>query len=172
MKTIDEIINELAILKSDTTTYRYKYYLSDGKGNILLDESMSDEPNTRERFVKFKNDNPDFYVDYSGKFSLREVYRRGTEEIVGYVSEEKIHNTNNLDIAKALHMETYKLVLKELDVKDLESFNYYILENDKSYDFDNSNISKVISKIRYLDSVLSDYSSDEDFRKYLNKIIK
>jgi len=148
------------------TQYQYKYFFIDGDKITPVEKDPS-----RETFEKFRKDTG-FSFDYPGKVSYREFFK--DNELKGFVLEDKVKKkTQYSEDIKKLYEEAFAYIVKELDIQDVDNFEYF-LENENFFDFDlnMSNVTFYVNKINFLNDILRRYNSDKDFKQYLDKIIK
>ena len=75
--------------------------------------------------------------------------------------------------AEEIYEEIYNNVIEELCVKDINTFNYFIDKDGSGYDLlEKDPIIPIKSKASYLIKLMENYNDDEDFREFLDKIIK
>ena len=152
--------------------YDYAYYdlIED---SIVPNEKLNEKyGNSRKGYELFGKDNNEYGVGYSGQVSLRELYLRGTNEVVGYITETKKPSRPFIQEAESLYEEAFNKLVELLDVKDEENLNYYINDNN-SFDFlSKDRANEFTSKIYFLIETLEQYNNDEEFRKFFDKIIK
>jgi len=129
---------------------------------IWDDELNSTLGSTRKGYEKFDKG----LVSYSGEVSLRTVTKEGN--IVGYITETNL--TSN--VKSSMFREFYQMAKEEtyriLDVKDKESFDYWLEDSGKGISFEGFN--HYINGIKSLENVIEEYIEDEDFRRFLDKI--
>ena len=171
MKILKDYVNDIKdINKKDAFDYRYKYYELHGD-TLKLSKKCEVFGNDREGFEKFKSENNDSYVGPSGKISLREIKDSVSQRTIGYVTEEKVPGAGNISEAEKIYEELFNKVKSVLNVEDNEAFMFYILQGSPSFDF-RPTIDEYIHKARWLVDLYNNYKNDEEFRHFLDKIIK
>ena len=142
----------------------YKYI----KEIIWDTEAQEKFGDDRSGYEKFKNDsNYPGNISYSGEIDLRiRTAKDGT--ILGYLTEKKMtRNDSYLIIQKNLE-DAKEKTIEILQVKDIKNFDYWL--EGKMYSSSGAN--EMISSIEVLESIITTYAYDEDFKSYLDKIIK
>lgn len=176
---VKKLLKDLQGLSNKTIyNYDYKYYdlKMSSQGDILVPNEDANEKfgNSRKGYELFKKEHrEDLSIGYSGEISLRDVYIRDTNEVIGYVQEKKKSMRPYVEKAQEIYEEIYNNIVKELCVKDINTFNYFIEKDGPGYDlFEKDPIILIKSKASYLIELLENYNDDEDFREFLDKIIK
>jgi len=154
--------------------YDYTYYNLVGEDIVPNEDFNEKYGSTRKGYELFGKDNSNLLgVGYSGLVSLREVYVRDTLDLVGYITEAKRPMRPYLKEAEDLYESTLEDFKVALNVKDEESFKYYINENGPGYDLYNKDrVQNESRKIGYLVDLMEQYFEDDDFKKFFDKIIK
>jgi len=178
-KSLKDLLKELQELRNETIyIFDYKYYnlKISPHGDILVPDEESNEKfgNSRKGYELFKREHQEeLSIGYSGEISLREVYIRATNEVIGYVQEKKKSTRPYVEKAQEVYEEIYNNVIKELGVKDVETFNYFIERDGPGYDlFEKDPIMRKKSEASYIIELVQNYNECDEFRKYLDKIIK
>jgi len=170
------------IRKDNIYNYEYKYWTGT-KNRMYLDETLNDMyGQDRKGYEQYKNDSivlPDgtlsepgqIDVSYSGVTSLRTVTDRKTNKVIGYITETKLSDNPARDEAKIIFGKQLQAVMNHLEVHDVQSFMYYINQNMPQSDFRDT-VDTYLSQVRYLLELVNDYKEDEEFREFIDKIIK
>ena len=155
MRDINKEFNDLQKEFSKGDSYSYEYF----KTTVKDDERNHKYGTSRAGFDEFKKENQN--IDYPGSVSYR-VHNDG------FVLETRIHNSNELALrSKELYDSYYQDVLKALDVKDKDSFSFYV-DNIQILEMSSFQHYKGLSSA--LDEILKRYSEDDDFKNFLDKI--
>ena len=171
MKELVRYISDLKdISKKDAYDYQYRYYELQGE-DLVHSKRCEVFGNDRSGFEKFKKENDDSYVGYSGKVSLREVVDSVSKKIIGYVAEEKVPGEGNINNAEKIYEELFNKIKEALNVEDNEAFMFYVIQESPTFDFRPS-INEYLQKARWLLDLYDNYENDDEFRYFLDKIIK
>lgn len=169
---IKEILKEVNSKNAYLKNLKYTYYSLQGDDFVFNEDLNKEYSNNRTGFERFKNNNKDYSIQYSGEISLRKVFDNQTN-LVGMILEEKNKNQNFLFL-KEKYEEIKKEFIKEFNVQDLDSFEFYLEEIEKtellSLDF-NSSEKTYIYKIKNIYNIIENIEKDTDFKKYFLKII-
>jgi len=170
MKELEKLLKSLReIYKKDAWNYKYQYFTKSGKDIIYSEKFNKMFGDDRNGYEKYRKDNPDSYVEVSGKVSLREVKDNISNKTVGYITEEKLPGEGSIQRAREIYEETFNIVREILKVKDNESFMFYVIQNEPRYDFRPS-IEEYIQRTEWLVELVREYENNEEFRHFLNKI--
>lgn len=162
MKQFLEKLNNI-VRKNFKESYDYRYYLLDGE-NLILNKEKNNK--SRESFEEFKEE---YKVGIPGQISLRSYRDINTNEIIGYVAEEKIPDTKANEEIKKIYLEAYEEIISLLKIKDRECFEFYL--DAEVFDACCLELHFYPCRIRALIKLYERYNSEEDFKKYLQKII-
>jgi len=169
---IGKLLDKADKIKYDKIyNYEYSYFLKTPKGMVSDTETNHKYGNTREGYEKWKNDNPDLGMSYSGVVSVREMYKIDNQsDIVGYMFERKLPDKPWLDEIDKLFDEAWQEFCTELDVSDFDSVEYFLF-TDISSDWRNTGEDR-ISKFKILLSTIEKYNDPDetDFKKLFDKI--
>jgi hypothetical protein len=169
MKNFKSYLKEIqAIRKDSLNNYEYTYFNKTNNGMEYSVDVNRYFGTDRAGYEKFKQENPDSYVDHPTT-SLRSVVDRISGKTVGFITEKTLSSTPMRDEAKRLFDLQLEEVIRYLEVKDLDSFMYYIDEKTTTFDF-NDSVEIYRNKLSSLIDIIDEYENDEEFRKYLNKI--
>ena len=135
---------------------------------IWDDELQAKFGKTREGYDKYKNDySIKGHVAYGGFNDLREI--TDDNKIIGYLLEtKKSNNESYTELIKILN-NAKQATINLLNIKDLVAFDYYL--DTRGFNYYNST-NELIGKIEKLEEIIDDYNNEEDFKLYLDKIIK
>ena len=159
------------ISKEDAWNYEYDYFTIDGENLIKNSQVAEYFGKSREGFEKYREENPDSRISYSGEISLRAVFDRENDKVIGYITEKKIKNPKYLEKAKRLYEKQKEEVIKCLNIADIKNFNYYLDIYLVDFDF-NTNINTYARKISKLLDLVENYENDDDFKDFFDKIVK
>lgn len=161
---IKDMVNQF---KTDAIyNYDYEYYDVDNQGNLIKTNKFPNK--SRQDYEEFsRNPKNNVSFGYSGEVSLRAIYTRGSTEIIGYITEAKRPENNMFTEMNSLYMKAYKELVTILDVKDTKTFNIYM---KKYTDYAFSGVNQCINAINDLESFLTRYNNDPQFKKIVDKI--
>jgi hypothetical protein len=168
-------INELKkINMKKSFNYSYTYFdtqLINGNLSYIYSNNKNKiYGDTRKGFEKYKLDkNHELLIGYSGEISVRNIIKKNTNEIIGCIFETKLSNNDYIEQINQIYKELKEYTIKELNVIDIDSFNYYLSQNSV-YDF-NIKSSKEI-EINFLYDLIKEYNENIEFQKFFNKIIR
>lgn len=161
-----DILDELETLKSNSIyNYEYKYI----KEIIWDDERNSKYGNDRNGYEKYKQEDTNTYITFSGKTSLRIVEDRTTGEIVGYIAESECKDKSEKRIYELRDLAK-KEFYNALGVTNISEFEFWYNEYYGTCDFRNSSYTIVFNQIKQLINIVKRYNEDEDFKKFIDKI--
>lgn len=162
--TLQEQLQKIKLV-SPTSIDNYRYTLYNIEGlNIIKTDTLK----TRKDYEEYRRTSNQIQIQHSGENSLRSVKRNN--EIIGYILEEKPEYKVNIEYYKSIFQEVFDYIINELEIQDVDSFNYY-LDNFCNINFI---LNEMICKgsIEKLFEILDNYNNDIDYKKFLNKIIK
>jgi hypothetical protein len=169
MKEFNNYLQAAKSIHKDTLqNYEYVYYNKTPNGMEYNNDVNEYFGNTREGYEKFRQENPDSFVDYATT-SLRPVRDNVTKNVIGYITEKTLSCTPMRDEAKKLYKLQLQEVIDYLEVKDINSFMFYVDTNSENGSFGNDT-SLYISKISYLVDLIEEYEEDEEFKSFIDKI--
>lgn len=122
---------------------------------------------TRKGYDEYRKNNA-VRVSHSGKVSLREITI--DDEVVGYITETKRNNNPDYNIIYSQYELAKKELFKILDVKDIDNFNYWLMEEVSNHSGYGSCENTIISSIKCLEKIIISYNKDSSFKKYIDKI--
>ena len=181
MKTekIQEIIKRISeINKTLIYNYHYTYFdlapAGSPENSIISNGNLNEKFGpSRKGYELFKEEYDELRVGYSGITSMREIELRKTSEVIGYIMETKQPTRPYIQEADVLYDEVYDEFISILEVNDEESLLYYIKENGPGYEFGNNDrVNEQLKKASFLMSILSEYTKDDEFKRFFDKIIK
>lgn len=143
--------------------YEYRYI----KEIIWDTEKQELYGSERAGYEKYKQDNLRTNVSFSCVHSLRTCTL--DNEIQGYIVESKKSTNENFNELYNIYNKARTELYTILDVKDKESFDYYIDEHVITSEF-NLSENSIISRIKTLEKLIKEYNEDEYFKKVLDKI--
>jgi len=165
MNKIKEIRNKIRNLNDYKKNLKYTYLNLINKDRMHFEESEELREKygiDRDGFERFKNE---YDVDIPSS-SLRYV-KDSNGNIINLVIETSTKNDNNKEIEELVN-EAKEYVYNKLDIKDSESFEFYI--ENHFITFKDFNDNYYINYLNALEELLSSYEEDEDFRNFINKI--
>lgn len=182
MSKLQDITKEIKALDKKTIyNYEYEYF----KGQLVPDEQWSHLSKTREDYEIFKNaptklpdgtvaERGQIDISYGGVVSLRTITNRQDGAVIGYVTETKLSYTPHRDTARKLYDKALIAFREELDVQDIEAFEYWV-NNEWQLDYGMSgrdSISDYVGAIEKMTETVKEYNECEEFRHFLDKVIK
>ncbi len=137
---------------------------------IIWDDELQDKfGNTRAGYDKLKNDrNIKGGFDFGGQTDLR--VRTYEDKIIGYMTETKKTQNDDFKILLKQYEDAKKEMYKILKVKDTDTFDYYLENNNISFSFSRSGANETISSIETLEEIITEYNDDPVFKRFLDKI--
>jgi hypothetical protein len=175
--TDTSVINDLlqkvsSVNKELIYNYDYIYYDLDGTSLTLNEENNNKYGTSRKGYESFRSDSSGLLsVGYSGVTSLREVYTTDSLDLVGYITETKRATKPYIKEASDIYDDALQEFIRLLEVKDLESLDFYIQE-ENPYDFmSKDRVNEQTRSVRFLLEIIEKYDDDENFKKFFNKII-
>jgi hypothetical protein len=165
--TLTDISNKVKeIRNSSNFIYDYVYYTLEGN-NLIINENLNKSyGKTREGYETFKQKEP-YSIGYSGIISARTIEL--DNDLVGYIFEKKLYDKSPNNQIINLHKEAFDILLKELEVKNIERFETFLAPYiDECLDKDLFvYYSQKIEKYKF---IIKLYNKDEDFRELVNLI--
>ena len=167
-----------AIKKELIYNYNYSYFdtniAGSKEGAIVPNENLNEKFGpSRKGYELFRNEFDELRVGYGGVVSLREITLRDSDELVGYVVEEKQPTRPYIQQADDIYDDVLFGFKELLEVKDEESLDFYINENGPGYDLhEKDNVSLQARKVAFLMDIIHEYNEDESFMRFFDKIIK
>lgn len=155
-----------SVIKSNSYNYHYEYYKKTPNGMVLDIPLNHQYGSTRDGYDSWKKDNKELTASYSGMTSVRTVTDR-TGYVDGYIFETKLPDRTWHTELKEKYDAAFLEICKLLEVKDIESFGYFV-ENDVELSKDYS--TSIMNKLRHIIDVFERYEYDDDFRKLVDKI--
>jgi len=163
------------MIKKNTTLQKYKDMYKPHKleaiynkeyryiKEIIWDDELNKTlGNTRGGYEKYNKG----YVSFSGETSLRTVTK--DKEIIGYITETNLTSNVKWSLFREFYVLAKKETYKILEVKDIETFDYWLENSGNS--LDNRDYNSYIMAIDSLESIINDYKEDKTFRKFIDKI--
>lgn len=174
MNKLKDIIKDIGEIRTKAIyNYEYKYYKAANNGNIELDNTRNNLYGTeRAGYERFKQDTLDFgktSVGYAGVTSLRPYF---TDDVLkGYITETKKQENTPVNALMSIKSRVREFIIEGMKISDLESFEYYVFNNEPTTSF-KFTYDSVITQINWWVSMYENYLDDEDFKKFMDKIIK
>lgn len=153
------------IKHDNINNFKYVYWMKTPNGMRLNETYNHKYGDSRKGYELWKTDNQNLVVSYGGNVSLRGIRERKSNHLIGYITEEKLSDESWKKEIMDLTDECFETLCEELDVKDTDTFEYFIYENmfdDVAYDLE--------SKLEIMVSVYNKYKTDDDYRKLIDKI--
>jgi hypothetical protein len=124
----------------------------------------------RSGYEEFKQDSlkNGLNIGFSGIHSLREVKDKH-DNIIEYVLESKKTENNNLNELIRIYNDAREELYTILDVKDKETFDYYVDYNIIEGYF-RLEANTIIDRLKDLEKMINEYNSDEFYKRYIDKI--
>jgi len=179
-----DIKTEMKNLRKETIyNYKYLYYDGDETSMTLNTEMCEKYGNDRPGYERFKNEPSvvngsttqpgEVDIAYGGYVSVRALTHRGTKKVFGYITEEKLSYSPHRDKARELYDEALKSIKNVLGVRDEKSFQFY-LDDKISFDYMSSRdgVDDYDNAFDRLQEIVLEYNDDEEFKAFLDKIIK
>lgn len=158
------------ISKDFAYNYEYKYYFGN-ENRMEIDEELQKKLGTgRKGYDIYRQNDSSIKVSISGVTSLRTVTQN--DEIIGYITERQLSGSPKRDKTEAIYKKYIAALIEELNVQDLETFDYYINSNILTLDSVNGYDSMYTMACERLDEFVDDYKYDEEFKKFIDKIVK
>jgi len=167
---IDKYQKQANKIKHDNIyNYKYQYFTATPHGMRSDDEKNHKYGTKRDGYEQLRLDEKNISVSHAGVVSLRTITDRDRNNaVIGYITEEKLSDSGWKDEISKLADECFNELCSELDVKDEESFRYFLF-NDlglfKDYELE------LQSKLDKMVHVYNEYNNDEEFRAFIDKII-
>jgi hypothetical protein len=139
---------------------------------IIWDDELNEKfGSTREGYEKFKNDRSiPGNMSYGGEIDLRIRYDRDSGLPLGYMTETKLTSNESYKIMQEQFDNALKKTKEILDVKDEESFMYWLNNERPPFGGWRRGANETISAIQHLEKIIKDYNEDEEFKSFLDKI--
>lgn len=168
---IGDLLEESDKLKYDKIyNYEYSYYTKTNMG--MRDDTTANHKygNEREGYEEWSKDNPELSMSYSGVTSVREMYNRKTNEVVGYMFEKKLSNEPWVEVINQKLELAWQEFIRELDIKDTATVEYFLF-NDIELDWRDSAQDK-IAKFKIMLKTIERYNDvdEEEFKKFFDKL--
>jgi hypothetical protein len=158
------------IKQKNLVNYEYEYWSGNDYKMEKNDMANIVYGNTREGYEKYKRENPDSCIDYADT-SLRKVIDKVSNKTIGYITEKKLSSNPYIDEVEKIYKDALEYTKKHLKVEDEDSFMYYVLNNIEIQDF-RRELDNFVTQINRLDELIYKYETDEEFKRFFNKIIK
>jgi len=168
---IGNLLKQADALKYDKIyNYEYKYYIKTPNGFREDAEINHNYTNDRDGYEKWGIDNPKLKASYSGVTSVREIYNRENDEVIGCIFETKLNDDLWLKEIDILLETAWQEFVTELSIIDEESIKYFLF-SDISLDWRDRGNDR-INKFRVLLSCLEKYNDPEeiDYKKMIDKL--
>lgn len=160
---LDKYLKDLESHRTEAIyNYSYKYI----KEIIWDDEKNEKYGDSRLGYDKFRKD-VRTSVSYSGVTSLREITI--DNGIVGYISETKNQINYPLLEISEIWKSAREEFIRELGATDTRAIDFWL--DDKIY-IDYTEANSYRSAIMELKDIIKDYNYDEDFRFFIDKLVK
>ena len=168
-----------AIKYEHIQNYKYTYFIKTKHGlreDDYLNHTYGDERGGYEDWQQ-SDDSKNLTTSYSGVTSVRDIYRRDNNEVVGYIFEEKLSDNIWLDELEEKYKAAWTLFCELMEVKDTEMIEY-ILFKDMHHEYrdlgkDTMDKFNILNKVLYkFDEHHEDYNDEEtaQYRKYFDKL--
>jgi len=168
-----------AIKYEHIQNYKYTYFSKTKHGlreDDYLNHTYGDKREGYEEWGQ-SEDSVNLTTSYSGVTSVRDIYKRDTNEVVGYIFEEKLSDSIWLDELEEKFKEAWQHFCLIMEVKDEKMIEYILFKNVYS---EYRDLGKdTMDKFEILKSVFNkfdkdhiEYEDDEtiQYRKYFNKL--
>jgi len=171
MSKKEQLLENFKTLKKETTyNYEYSYFRKNDQGDLIIDKDLNSlYGKNRNGYEKLKENNS-CKVEYSGVVSIRKAEFTDTKIEDIYISETKLSYETYSDRLMQLEKDAKEYAIGSLIVNDIEAFEYFL--NDRlEWDF-NIKPEHCFNNIRFYIQLVEDFQNDEEFKRYMNKIIK
>jgi|SaaInl8_200m_RNA_FD_contig_81_619839_length_10764_multi_4_in_0_out_0_8 hypothetical protein len=123
---------------------------------------------SRAGYEQYGLENPGS-MSFSGEIDLR-IRTDIDGNVLGCMTETKRTNNDNFTHMVKQYDDAKAELIKLLDVKDIENFNYWLEEAAPFRVSTRMGANETISAIEDLELIYETYNEDEDFKKFLDKI--
>jgi len=166
-----DLIEKFKNLKKETIyNYRYKFFNKDKDGNLIVNTEFNNKyKDSREGYEQFNIDYK-CQVGYSGESSIRPILKTDNEKIKNLIIvEEKISYETYTDRAYSIEKEAKQAFIQLIQAKDLEMLDFYL--NEKILINYHLTVDNLLNNIKTYLHLIDEYKKDEEFKKYIDKIV-
>lgn len=153
---ISEILEEAKELRRDLNYREYTYYRKDCTTLKKLHFK-----NSREYYEELTKDKD------LEKVSLKILRRKNGKDI--YIIEESKQNGEILSKATFKCSEAFNILVKELEVTNIERFRFFIEEFFEYFTLGDA-LESILNKIKLYNNIFNRYNKDEDFKDLIDSI--
>ncbi len=156
------------IRQDNLYNYEYTYWMKTPKGMLIDEPTIHEYGSSRAGFEQWKMDHPTLMASVGGKISIRPIVERSCQSrIVGYVTEEQLSDSGWQDEILQLSKDCFDKLCEELDVKDRETFRFFIFHEMCGYE---NYADELRAKISAMTDVYESYQNDEEYKQLIDKI--
>lgn len=168
MENLNEILEQMNEVRVEAIYNKEYRYI---KEIVWDDEANKKYGTSREGYEQYQKDNTNLYATFTNIESLRRMQTRDANKTdVKYFIEAKREVNTQLGQMFDLYNKARAELVKILNVKDEEAFNYYIDEHViGSGDF-RLGANELKSRVTRLIQFVDDYNNDEYLKRVIDKI--
>ena len=166
MNNLNSFIDEMEKYRDNSIhTYEYTYLTK----LIYNNEQNNKYGHSRDGFENYRNTESG-HVTHSGEISLR-IRKDNNGNDLEYILEKKVNTGYVTKILKPIFEKAKLEFYKLLDVKDIKTMDFWLEKTeDDSLSTLRSETVYYIARVKNMNKILYKYSTDNEFKDFLDKL--